>query len=81
MILLTLLWKGKARSPGNINNRWLHLEDSMACRYILTKGRTSSRLLQPLCSKIGALQMYLGVTVLHGHVGSLENPTDAGSRA
>ena len=78
MILLTLLWK--ARSPSSINKRWLHLEDSMVCLYILSKGRTSSRLLQPLCNKIGALQIFLGVTVLHGHVASLENPTDAGSR-
>ena len=78
MILLTLLWK--ARSPSSINKRWLHLEDSRVCLYILSKGRTSSRLLQPLCNKIGALQTFLGVTVLHGHVASLENPTDAGSR-
>ena len=78
MILLTLLWK--ARNPQNINKRWLHLEDSMVCLYILTKGRTSSHLLQPLTNKIGALQMFLGCSVLHGHVGSLENPTDAASR-
>ena len=79
MIFLTLLWK--ARSPSSLNKRWLHLEDSMVCLYILSKGRASSRLLQPLCNKIGALQIGLGVTVLHGHVPSLENPTDAGSRA
>ena len=78
MILLTILWK--ARSPSSVNKRWLHLEDSMVCLYILSKGRTSSRLLQPLCNKIGAVQLFLGVTLLHGHVASLENPTDAGSR-
>jgi len=78
MIFLTLLWKG--RDPAKINKRWLHLEDSMVCVYILTKGRTSSRLLQPLAKKIGALQLFLGSTVMHGHVGSLENPTDAASR-
>ena len=77
-IFLTLLWKG--RDPAKINKRWLHLEDSMVCVYILTKGRTSSRLLQPLAKKIGALQLFLGSTVMHGHVGSLENPTDAASR-
>ena len=78
MILLTLLWK--ARNPLNHNKRWLHLEDSMVCLYILSKGRTSSHLLQPLANKVGALQMAIGCTVLHGHVGSLENPTDAASR-
>ena len=78
MILLTLLWKG--RNPDNCNKRWFHLEDSMVCLYILSKGRTSSHLLQPLVNKIGAVQLFLGCTVLHGHVGSLENPTDAASR-
>ena len=78
MILLTILWK--ARDPNNCNKRWLHLEDSMVCLYILSKGRTSSRLLQPLTNKIGAAQLFLGVTLLHGHVGSLENPTGAASR-
>ena len=79
MILLTLLWK--SRDPSKLGKRWVHLEDSMVCLYILSKGRTSSHLLQPLCRKVGALQLGLGVTVMHGHVTSLENPTDAGSRA
>jgi hypothetical protein len=79
MILNTLLWK--ARNPSAVNSRWLHLEDSVVCLYILCKGRTSSKLLQPICNKIGALQLGLGVTVLHGHVSSSENPTDAASRA
>ena len=79
MILLTLLWK--LRDVSRLNKRWLHLEDSMVCLYILAKGRTSSRLLQPLSKRIGALQLFTGVSVLHGHVTSLENPTDSGSRA
>lgn len=79
MILNTFLWK--ARSPSSVNCRWLHLEDSMVCLYILCKGRTSSRMLQPICNKIGALQLGLGSVAMHAHVGSAENPTDAGSRA
>ena len=78
MILNTLLWK--SRNPKKVGRRWLHLEDSMVCLYILSKGRTSSHLLQPLAKKIGAIQMGLGCTVLHGHVASEENPTDAASR-
>ena len=78
MILNSLLWK--CRDPQKVGRRWLHLEDSMVCLSILTKGRTSSRLLQPLCNKIGALQMAMGSVLLHGHVGSAENPTDKGSR-
>jgi len=79
MILLTFLWR--CRNPNSVGKRWLHLEDSMVCLYILTKGRTSNRLLQPLCSKISAVQLFMGATALHGHVTSLENPTDAASRA
>ena len=79
MILLTLLWK--ARSPKAVGKRWLHLEDSMVCLYILTKGRTSSHMLQPLCSQIGAVQLALSGTLLHAHVSSSENPTDAASRS
>ena len=79
MILHSLLWR--CRDPKSVNKRWVHLEDSMVCLLILTKGRTSSRLLQPLTSKIGALQLAMGAVLLHAHVGSDENPTDAGSRS
>ena len=78
MILHTLLWK--SRSISKINCRWLHLEDSMVCLYILSKGRTSSHLLQPLCNQIGAVQLAMGSVLLHSHVSSSENPTDAASR-
>ena len=79
MILSSLLWK--CRDPTKVNRRWLHLEDSMVCLYILSKGRTSSHLLQPLVSKVGAVQIAMGATCLHAHVGSAENPTDAASRS
>ena len=79
MILNTILWK--ARDVSKINKRWLHLEDSMVCLFILSKGRTSSHLLQPLVNKIGAVQMAMGATLLHAHVRSEENPTDEASRA
>lgn len=78
MIVQAFLWR--ARDPKSVGKRWLHIEDSMVCLYILTKGRTSSRLLQPLCNQVGAIQMALGVTGMHAHVPSDENPTDAASR-
>lgn len=78
MILHSLLWK--VRKVSCLNKRWLHLEDSMVCLLILTKGRTSSRMLQPLSRQIGAIQLATGSQLLHGHVGSAENPTDAASR-
>ena len=79
MILHALLWK--VRSSRSLNKRWLHLEDSMVCLLILSKGRTSSHLLQPVARQIGALQLAAGAQLLRGHVGSAENPTDAASRS
>lgn len=79
MILHAILWK--TRKVSAVNKRWLHLEDSMVCLLILTKGRTSSRMLQPVVRQIGAIQLAMGAQLLHGHVGSSENPTDAASRA
>jgi hypothetical protein len=78
MILLTLLWK--CRDCAKVSKRWMHLEDSIDCLYILSKWRTSSKLLQPLCRQIGAVQLAMGSILLHSHVGSSENPTDAASR-
>lgn len=78
MILFTVLWK--RRNPEAVNKRWLHLEDSMVSLLILCKGRTSSRLLQPLCQQLGVVQIAMGSMLLRAHVGSLENPTDAASR-
>lgn len=78
MVLLSILWK--CRDPASVNKRWLHLEDSMVSLLILSKGRTSSALLQPLCNKVGAVQLAMGSYLLHGHVPSDENPTDFASR-
>lgn len=70
----------EGQGPSKVGKRWLHLEDSMVSLLILSKGRTSSRLLQPVCKRIGALQLALSITVAHGHVPSEENPTDEASR-
>ena len=78
MILHAILWK--TRKPSSVNKRWLHLEDSMVCLLILSKGRTSSHMLQPVVRQIGAIQLAMGSQLLHGHVSSAENPTDAASR-
>ena len=78
MILQSIQWR--ARSPKSIGHRWLHLADSMVCNYILSKGRTSSRILQPLTQEISAHILALDAHQMMGHVDSLENPTDAASR-
>eukprot|EP00435_Cladocopium_sp_Y103_P072813 s379_g41.t1 len=78
MILQSIKWR--ARSGDAFNARWLHLADSMVSNYILSKGRTSSTVLQPITREIAAYLLALNSHQLHGHVDSIENPTDAASR-
>ena len=78
MILQAIRWR--ARFASSCNVRWLHLSDSMVCNFILSKGRTSSKLLQPLTREIAAHLLALNANQLQGHVDSSENPTDAASR-
>ena len=79
MIVQTLRWR--SRFITSLNSRWLHLADSMVCNYILSKGRTSSHLLQPLVRQHAAYLLALNSIEYHGHVDSSENPTDKASRA
>ena len=79
MIVQAAKWR--ARFVENFNTRWLHLADSMVCNYILSKGRTSSHMLQPLVRQHAAILLALNSMELHGHVDSSENPTDKASRA
>ena len=78
MILQAIKWR--ARQDISVGSRWLHLADSMVCNYVLSKGRTSSALLQPLSREIAAHLLALNAVQLQAHVDSIENPTDAGSR-
>jgi len=78
MILQSIRWR--ARSTSNLSSRWLRLSDSMVCNYVLSKGRTSSKLLQPITREIAAYLLALNSHQLQGHVDSAENPTDAASR-
>lgn len=79
VILQAVKWR--SRKSSSVGCRWLHLADSMVCNYILSKGRTSSKLLQPLTREIAAHLLALNSVQLQGHVDSIENPTDAASRA
>lgn len=79
MILQSIKWR--ARKDSGFNSRWLHLADSMVSNFILSKGRTSSKLLQPLTREIAAYLLALNSHQLQGHVDSIENPTDAASRS
>ena len=78
MILQSIQWR--AQYSHACNTHWLHLSDSMVCNYISSKGRTSSKLLQPITREISAL-LALNPMQPQGHVDSSENPTDAASRS
>ena len=78
IVLQAIKWR--ARSSDGVNSRWIHLADSMVSNFILSKGRTSSMLLQPLTQQIAAYLLALNSTQPHAHVDSIENPTDGASR-
>ena len=77
-IYLSLLWK--ARCLVLANRRNLHLTDSYVCLSVLAKGRTSSKQLHPVISKVSALLLAAGSYLALCHVDSADNPTDEGSR-
>ena len=79
VILQTILWR--SRFASSLNSRWLHLADSMVCNFILSKGRTSSLLLQPLVREANSVLLALNAVQYQAHVDSGENPTDAASRS
>ena len=47
---------------------------------VISKGRTSSLMLNKLLKKLNALLLFHGLQMLVVHVESSENPTDAASR-
>ena len=69
MILQSIKWR--ARDGSAFDSRWLHLADSMVSNYILSKGRTSSKLLQPLTREIAVYLLALNAHQLQGHVDSV----------
>lgn len=59
MIVQSVQWR--SRHLSSFSSRWLHLADSMVCNYILSKGRTSSRMLQPLVKRRSAFVLALNI--------------------
>lgn len=60
--------------------RAFHLTDSYIAMSIVSKGRTSSRMLKPLLRRLSAVLLAFDVYLIVSHVESSENPTDAASR-
>lgn len=63
------------------NCRVFHATDSYVCMSVISKGRTSSLMLNRLLKKLNALLLLHGIQLLVTHVESAENPTDEASRA
>ena len=64
----------------SVKSRFLHLTDSAVCLNALVRGRSSSRKLRPLISRINALLLAGRVHPLWGYVSSATNPADRPSR-
>ena len=77
-ILLSIMWKLR---KGNCTARkFFHLTDSYVCQSILSKGRTSSKLMQPIVRRVNSLLLASCCQLYLAHVDSSDNPTDGGSR-
>ena len=63
-----------------IQVRVFHLTDSYVAMSVISKGRSSSKMLQPLLRRLSALLITFGIYLIVSHVESTDNPTDAASR-
>ena len=66
---------------GLSSHRIFHISDSYVCISIISKGRSSSRLLQRRLKYLAALLLAANAQLVLAHVESTENPTDEASRA
>ena len=66
---------------GFISARLFHISDSYVCISIISKGRSSSRLLQRRLKYLAALLLASNVQLVLAHVESTDNPTDEASRS
>ena len=60
--------------------RIFHLTDSYVSMSVISKGRSSSKMLKPLLVRLSALLMAFDLYVVISHVESSDNPTDEASR-
>ena len=63
------------------DKRIFHISDSYVCISIVSKGRTSSKMLQRILSQISAHLLAHGLQMIMAHVESTDNPTDKDSRS
>ena len=83
LLELRAIWtslKWRIERKRSVKSRFLHLTDSAVCLNALVRGRSSSRKLRPLISRINALLLAGRVHPLWGYVSSATNPADRPSR-
>jgi len=78
-VIHSMEWR--IRHLREVNIRVVHLSDSYVAMSIISKGRSSSRMLKPLVSQLAALLLACGIYLVVSHVESTENPTDHDSRS
>ena len=76
--LTTLQWRLQRKR--HVQCRFLHLTDSLVTLHSLTRGRSSSRKLRPILSKINALLLACDVRPIWAYVSTKQNPADRPSR-
>lgn len=66
---------------GALDQRFFQVTDSYVCLSVVSKGRSGSKQLTRVLNKISAYLLGYGLQLVLAHVGSLENPSDEGSRS
>ena len=72
--------KRRTRQLAGIGSRYLHLLDSQVALGVLTKKRSSSRILMKVCRKFSALELASSCKPFFSFVRSADNPADEPSR-
>jgi hypothetical protein len=78
-IVHAIEWRVKHLKEAQI--RIFHLSDSYVAMSVISKGRSSSKMLRPLLVRLAVLLMAFDLYLVVSHVESSENPTDHASRA
>ena len=60
--------------------RFVHLTDSLVALHSLSRGRSSSRKMRSVLSRINALLLATGVVPIWAYIGTKQNPADRPSR-
>ena len=75
-----LMLRWRSRTAVRIKTRFFHLLDSQVALAVLCKGRSSSRQMNRILKRIGALTVAAGFLPSWGYCMSQWNPSDKGSR-